>query len=177
LISDGAAAYVVTSLERARDLRKPPAAIAGVGIASLPITLTSFFTQKADFLSLGSVVSGAAAYETAGLAPGDIDVAEIYDCFSISMVLQLEDLGFCPRGEGFAFCSDGRIAPGGSFPVNTMGGHLSYAYMPGMNHVIEAVRQLRGERGAAQVPDTEVALVAALGGNDHATTILTKDRR
>jgi acetyl-CoA acetyltransferase len=116
------------------------------------------------------------AYRDAGLGPADIDLAEIYDCFSITMVLQLEDLGFSPRGEGFGFAAGGRIGPGGSFPVNTHGGHLSYAYMPGMNHVVEATRQLRGQRGAAQVPDAEVALVAALGGNDHATVILTKDR-
>ena len=176
LISDGAAAFVVTSLERARALRHPPAVVAGLGIASLDITLTSIFTQKPDVLSLGSAVSGPRAYAEAGLGPADVDVAEIYDCFSITMVLQMEDLGFCPRGEGFAFASDGRIAPGGAFPLNTNGGHLSYAYMPGMNHIVEATRQLRGDRGEAQVAGAEVALVAALGGNDHATTILTTDR-
>jgi acetyl-CoA acetyltransferase len=147
-----------------------------VGVAFLDITLTSIFSQKPDVLSLGSSVSGPMAYRQAGLGPGDIDLAEIYDCFSITMILQMEDLGFCPRGEGFAFASEGRIAPGGTFPVNTHGGHLSYAYMPGMNHIVEATRQVRGERGAAQVSGAEVALVAALGGNDHATMILTKDR-
>lgn len=176
LISDGAAAFVVTSLDRARSLPHAPAVVAGIGLASLDITMTSIFTQKPDVLSLGSVVSGPAAYADAGLGPTDVDLAEIYDCFSITMVLQMEDLGFCPRGEGFAFASDGRIAPGGAFPVNTHGGHLSYAYMPGMNHIVEATRQIRGERGRAQVSDAEVALVAALGGNDHATAIITKDR-
>jgi acetyl-CoA acetyltransferase len=176
LISDGAAAFVVTSVDRARSLPNPPAVVAGVGVASLDITLTSIFTQKPDVLSLGSAVSGPMAYREAGLGPGDVDLAEIYDCFSITMILQMEDLGFCPRGEGFAFAAGGRIGPGGTFPINTNGGHLSYAYMPGMNHVVEATRQLRGERGAAQVSRAEVALVAALGGNDHATMILTKDR-
>jgi acetyl-CoA acetyltransferase len=176
LISDGAAAFVVTSLERARDLRQPPAVVAGVGVAALDVTLTSIFTQKASVLSLGSSLSGPMAYREAGVAPADVDLAEIYDCFSITMVLQLEDLGFSPRGEGFAFAAGGRIGPGGSFPVNTNGGHLSYAYMPGMNHIVEATKQLRGHRGPAQVADAEVALVAALGGNDHATAILTKDR-
>jgi acetyl-CoA acetyltransferase len=176
LISDGAAAFVVTSLERARNLRQPPAVVAGLGVASLDVTLTSIFTQKPSVLSMGSTLSGPMAYQEAGVGPADIDLAEIYDCFSITMVLQLEDLGFCPRGEGFAFAAGGRIGPGGSFPINTHGGHLSYAYMPGMNHVVEATRQLRGQRGAAQVADAEVALVAALGGNDHATVILTKDR-
>jgi acetyl-CoA acetyltransferase len=110
------------------------------------------------------------------VGPADVDVAEIYDCFSITMILQLEDLGFCPRGDGFAFAGGGRFAPGGAFPVNTNGGHLSYAYIPGMNHIIEATHQLRRQRGVAQVEDAEVALVAALGGNDHATVILTTDR-
>jgi acetyl-CoA acetyltransferase len=176
LISDGAVAYVVTSLERARSLRQTPAVVAGVGVASLDVTLTSIFTQKPSVLSMGSALSGPEAFQQAGLTPADIDVTQIYDCFSITMILQLEDLGFCPRGEGFAFAADGRIAPGGSFPLNTHGGHLSYAYIPGMNHIVEATRQLRGQRGPAQVADAEVALVAALGGNDHATMILTKDR-
>jgi acetyl-CoA acetyltransferase len=176
LISDGAVAYVVTSLERARDLPHTPAVVKGVGVASLDVTLTSIFTQKPSVLSMGSALSGPLAFQQAGLTPADIDVTQIYDCFSITMILQLEDLGFCPRGEGFAFTADGRIAPGGSFPLNTNGGHLSYAYIPGMNHIVEATRQLRGQRGPAQVADAEVALVAALGGNDHATMILTKDR-
>jgi acetyl-CoA acetyltransferase len=176
LISDGAAAYVVTSAERARDLARPPVLVAGVGVASLDVTLTSIFTQKRDVLSLGSVVSGPAAYQDAGIGPGDVDVAEVYDCFSITQVIQMEDLGLCPRGEGFGFAADRGIGPGGQLPVNTHGGHLSYAYIPGMNHVVEATRQLRGERGPAQVPGAEVALVAALGGNDHATAILTRDR-
>jgi acetyl-CoA acetyltransferase len=176
LISDGAVAYVVTSLERARNLPHAPAVVAGVGVASLDVTLTSIFTQKPSVLSMGSALSGPLAFQQAGLTPADIDVTQIYDCFSITMILQLEDLGFCSRGEGFAFAADGRIAPGGSFPLNTNGGHLSYAYIPGMNHIVEATRQLRGQRGPAQVADAEVALVAALGGNDHATMILTKDR-
>ena len=176
LISDGAVAIVVTSLERARALRHPPAVVTGIGTASLDITLTSIFSQKPDVLSLGSALSGPRAFGAAGVGPEDVDVAQIYDCFSITMILQMEDLGFCPRGDGFAFAADGRIAPGGEFPVNTNGGHLSYAYMPGMNHIVEAARQLRGERGEAQVAGAEVALVAALGGNDHATAILTRDR-
>jgi len=176
LITDGAAAYVVTALDRARDLAQPPVVVAGVGVSSLDVTLTGIFTQKSDVLSLGSARSGAAAYHDAGLGPSDIDLAQIYDCFSISMVLQMEDLGLCSRGEGFAFAADGRIGPGGALPVNTNGGHLSYAYIPGMNHVVEAVRQLRGQRGQAQVAGAEVCAVAALGGNDHATAILTGDR-
>lgn len=176
LISDGAVALVVTSLDRARSLPQAPAVVAGLGTVSLDITMTSIFTQKDDVLSLGSALSGPAAYADAGIGPADVDVAEIYDCFSITMIIQLEDLGICPRGEGFAFAGDGRIGPGGANPVNTNGGHLCYAYMPGMTHLVEATRQLRGTRGPAQVEGAEVAVVAALGGNDHATAVLTGDR-
>ena len=176
LITDGGAAYVVTSTERARTLRHPAALVAGVGVASTRQTLSSIFSQNPDLTQLGSHLTGPLAYRQAGLGPADVDFAQIYDCFSISMVLQLEELGFAPRGEGVAFCADGRIAPGGAFPVNTNGGHLSYSYLPGMNHVIEAVRQIRGERGEAQLPRAEVCAVAGLGGNDHATLIVTADR-
>ena len=176
LITDGGAAYVVTSLERARALAHRPAVVAGVGVASTNQTLSSIFSQNTDLTRLGSHITGPQAYREAGLGPSDVDFAQIYDCFSISMILQLEELGFAPRGEGVAFCGDGRIAPGGAFPINTNGGHLSYAYLPGMNHVIEAVRQIRGERGVAQLPRAEVCAVAGLGGNDHATMIVTADR-
>jgi acetyl-CoA acetyltransferase len=176
LITDGAAAFVVTSAERARDLPHPPVVLAGGAAASADTTMHSVFTQKADLLELGSHLSGPRAYAASGLGPSDVDVAMIYDCFSITMVLQMEELGFCPRGEGFAFAADGRLGPGGDFPVNTHGGHLAYAYLPSVVHVIEAVRQLRGTRGPAQVADAEVALVGALGGNDHTTLMFTKDR-
>jgi acetyl-CoA acetyltransferase len=176
LLTDGAAACVLTSIERARDLPNPPAVLSGYGLASMDVTMHDIFTQKADFLELGSRMSGPRAYASAGIVPGDIDVALIYDCFSTSLVLQMEDLGLCPRGEGFAFANDGHTSPGGSLPVNTHGGHLSYAYLPGVVHIAEAVKQIRGTRGEAQVRDAEVALVSALGGNDHASLVITKDR-
>jgi acetyl-CoA acetyltransferase len=176
LITDGGAAFVVTSTERARDLPGPPVLLAGGAAASVEVTMHSVFTQKADLLELASHRSGPLAYADAGLGPADVDVAMIYDCFSITMILQLEELGFCPRGEGFRFAADRGIGPGGRFPINTHGGHLAYAYLPSVVHVIEAVRQLRGDRGAAQVADAEVALVGALGGNDHTTLMFTKDR-
>ncbi len=103
-------------------------------------------------------------------------MAEIYDCFTISMLIQMEDLGFMAKGEGGAFAASGRIGPGGSLPVNTHGGLLSQSYTVGANHVVEAVRQIRGERGDGQVPGAEVALVAGLGAQDHSTLILTRDR-
>jgi acetyl-CoA acetyltransferase len=176
LLTDGAAAYILTSAERARDLPNPPVMLSGYGLASMDTTMHNIFTQKADFLELGSRLSGPRAYASAGITVADIDVAMVYDCFSTSLVLQMEDLGLCPRGEGFAFASDGHTSPGGSLPVNTHGGHLSYAYLPGVVHIAEAVKQIRAVRGAAQVPDAEVALVSALGGNDHASLVLTKDR-
>jgi acetyl-CoA acetyltransferase len=176
LISDGAGAYVVTSLERARSLAKRPVVVAGVGFAALPQTTVGLFSQHTDLTQLGADRSGARAYRDAGLGPSDVDVAEVYDCFTISVIIQLEQLGFCGRGEGAAFVAEGHIGPGGSLPMNTNGGHLAYAYIPGINHVVEAVRQLRRERGEGQAGEPEVALVAGLGGSDHATALLTVDR-
>jgi acetyl-CoA acetyltransferase len=176
LITDGAGAVVVTTTDRARDLRTAPVLVAGSSTVTVGPAMTSYFTQAPDLCSFGSSRSGPRAFAEAGLRPADIDVAEIYDCFSISQAIQLEDLGFCDRGEAFGFTADGNTEPGGALPVNTHGGHLAYAYIPGIVHVIEAVRQLRGERGAAQVPDARTALVAALAGGEHSTLILTEDR-
>jgi acetyl-CoA acetyltransferase len=110
------------------------------------------------------------------LTPADVDVVEFYDCFTITTLLQLEECGFCGRGEAASFVEGGRIGPGGSLPVNTHGGLLSHSYMVGAEHVVEAVRQLRGSRGEGQVPGAEVALVTGLGVPDHATLLLTVDR-
>ncbi|MEE2056967.1 thiolase family protein [Rhodococcus artemisiae] len=175
LISDGAGALVVTTAERARDLTGAPVLVAGSSTVAVGPSMTSYFTQAEDMCSFGSSVSGPRAFADAGLTPADIDVAEIYDCFSISQAIQMEDLGLCGRGEAVEFHRDGHTRPGGSLPVNTHGGHLAYAYIPGIVHVIEAVRQVRGSRGQAQVPDASIALVAALAGGEHTTLILTKD--
>lgn len=176
LITDGAGAVVVTTADRARDLAATPVIVAGSSTVAVGPPMTSFFTQAEDLCSFGSAISGPRAFADAGLTPADIDVAEIYDCFSISQAIQLEDLGFCQRGEALAFHADGHTRPGGRLPVNTHGGHLAYAYIPGIVHVIEAVRQVRGTRGDAQVPDASAALVAALAGGEHSTLILTEDR-
>ena len=176
LNTDGSASYVVSSLAEARNLRQRPVVIAGVALASLPVTLAEMFTQNPEFLQTAARYSGAIAYAEAGIGPQDLDFAEIYDCFTISVLIQLEDLGIAPHGEGGAFLEGGRMAPGGSLPINTHGGHLSNGYVPGANHIVEAVRQLRGVRGAAQVKDAEIGLVAGLAGNEHATMILTTDR-
>jgi acetyl-CoA acetyltransferase len=166
----------MTSLERARDLPHRPAVVAGVGFGSKPVPQSGYFSQSRDLLTTPAELSGPKAYRDAGLTPDDVDVAEIYDCFTISMVLQLEDLGFAEKGAGAAFAASGAIAPGGLLPVNTHGGLLSQSYLVGGNHVVEAVRQLRGDRGDAQVDGAEVALVAGLGAPEHATLLLTVDR-
>jgi len=176
LISDGAVAYVVTTLERARDLPHPPAVVAGVAAGSNPWTLTEMFTQSPRFLDIGPGDAARRAFAQAGITHADVDFAEVYDCFTISIVLQLEGLGFCGRGEGAAFVADGRTGPGGALPVNTDGGHLAYSYIPGITHVVEGVRQIRGVRGAAQIADAEVGVVSTFGGPDHATLVLTRDR-
>ena len=127
---------------------------------------------------MAAIDSRRRAFAEPGSAPADVDVAEIYDCFTISMLLQLEDLGFAAKGEGAALRRlSGAIAPGGALPVNTHGGLLCQSYTVGASHVVEAVRQLRGERGDGQVEGAEVALVAGLGAMEHATAVLTTDRR
>ena len=175
LISDGAVAYVVTTLERARDLPQPPAVVAGVAAGSNPWTLTEMFTQSPRFLDIGPGLAGRRAFREAGVSHDDIDFAEIYDCFTMSIILQLESLGFCAPGEGGAFVANGHTGPGGTLPVNTDGGHLSHGYIPGITHVVEAVRQIRGQRGEAQIEAAEIGVVSTFAGPDHATLIVTKD--
>lgn len=166
----------MTTLDRARDLAKPPVVVAGVGFGAKNVTQAQYFTQSKDLLTSAASISAPRAYGDAGLGSSDVDFAEIYDCFTISMLIQMEDAGRAPKGEGAKFAATGAIGPGGSMPINTHGGLLSQSYLVGGNHVVEAVRQLRHERGVAQVPDAEVGLVAGLGSMDHSTLILTKDR-
>ena len=175
LVNDAGVAFVMTSLERARDLRRRPVVVAGTGFASKPVTQAQYFTQG-DILESPAVSSGKQAFARAGVEPASVDVAEIYDCSTISMLLQLEDLGLAPRGEGAAEALAGSYDPGGRLPINTHGGLLSQSYSVGAGHIVEAVRQLRGERGDAQVPGAEVAVVCGLGAPEHATTVLTEDR-
>jgi acetyl-CoA acetyltransferase len=129
-----------------------------------------------DLTVTGALQSGRAAYEMARLSPGDIDVIELYDAFTINTILFLEDLGFCPKGEGGPFVEGGRIAPKGSLPVNTNGGGLSYCHpgMYGLFLLIEAARQLRRECGARQTADCETAIAHGNGGvlSSQSTVIL-----
>ncbi|MGF7158698.1 acetyl-CoA acetyltransferase [Rhodoligotrophos appendicifer] len=173
LITDGAGAYIMTSSERARDCRKKPVEVMGVGFATSPISGDDVFTQKPDLLRL-SGVTGARdqALGKAGVGLEDIDFAEIYDCFTISCLMQIEDLGFCKKGEGASFIRERGIGIDGGLPVNTHGGFLSYSYRLGIEHVIEAVRQLRGEGGPAQVADAKVGIVSGLSVPDYGLLVL-----
>ena len=172
LVTDGGGAIVVTSVERARSLKKPPAYVLGFGQSVTHGSISSM----PDLTVTGALAAGKAAYTMAELAPSDIDAVELYDAFTINTILFLEDLGFCRKGEGGAFVSGGRIGPRGSLPVNTNGGGLSYCHpgMYGLFLLIEAVRHLRGECGARQVKDCEVALAHGNGGvlSSQATVIL-----
>ena len=161
LESAGATAVVVSAAELARDLRKRPVFISGVaeGHPDSP----SAITQRPDMTRLGLARAAPVAFDMAGVTHADIDVAEIYDCFTWTVICQLEDLGFCAKGEGGAFVENGRIGLGGELPVNTHGGLLSEAHIAGMNHIAELVRQLRGECGARQVENAEVGLVTGYG--------------
>lgn len=173
LISDGAGAYIMTSKERARDLRKKPVDVLGVGYASETISGDDIFTQKRDLLRLPAVQRATAqALRKAGITLDDVDFAEIYDCFTISCLMQIEDMGFCEKGEAAAFIRERGIGIDGGLPVNTHGGFLSYSYRLGIEHVVEAVRQLRGEGGAAQVADPKVGIVSGLSVPDYGLMVL-----
>jgi acetyl-CoA acetyltransferase len=162
LITDGGGAVIMTTAERARSLKKSPIYVLGCGQAITHANISSM----PDLTATGALQSGRAAYEMARLAPGDLDIVELYDAFTINTVLFLEDLGFCPKGEGGRFVSDGHIAPGGGLPVNTNGGGLSYCHpgMYGLFLLIEAARQLRRECGARQIADCETAIAHGNGG-------------
>jgi acetyl-CoA acetyltransferase len=172
LISDGGGAYVMTSVERARDLARPVVEVAGVGLGS------SFagvhWAEQGDFTSTPQVYAAPGAYAMAGITAADIDVLACYDPFTIASIMQVEDLGFCKKGEGGAFAASGALAyDTGVIPYNTHGGLLSHAYVLGVAHVVELVRQLRGE-AAAQVTDPEVAVYGGYTGPQASTLVLRK---
>jgi acetyl-CoA acetyltransferase len=175
LVTDGGGAVVITSARRAADTRKAPIWILGHGQTHTHNSITNM----PDLTMTGAVQSGRDAFGMAGVTHDELDVVEVYDSFTITVLLTLEALGFCKPGEGGAFVSGQRTAPGGTFPLNTNGGGLSYCH-PGMYGIfllIEATRQLRGECGPRQIPDARLALAHGTGGvlSSSATVILGRD--
>ena len=161
LRTDGAGAFVMTSAERARDLAKPPVYVLGAATCHDH----SMISQMPDLTATPGAVSGPNAFAMAGIKPADVDVLMGYDSFTITALLHLEDLGFCAKGEGGPFVEDGKTGPGGSLPMNTNGGGLSYTHpgMYGMFLLVEGVRQLRGECGPRQVAGADVAVAHGSG--------------
>jgi acetyl-CoA acetyltransferase len=155
LETDGAVALVVTSAERARDLAHVPVLISGATYGS---GHTWFSNHRGDWTTTAAAVMSKRLYEMAGIGPREVDVAELYDAFTPLVLLQLEDYGFCQKGEAAALVAEGATAIGGRLPVNTHGGHLSEGYVHGLNHAVEAVNQLRWACGDRQVARAEVAL-------------------
>lgn len=175
LVTDGGGAIVVVSAERARRLRRAPVHLLGAGQAHWH----RHVSEMGDLVRTAASQSGARAFAEAGLGASDVDVLGLYDAFTITPILFLEDLGFCPKGDGGPFVTGGRIGPGGPLPVNTNGGGLSYQHpgMYGMLLLVEVVRQLRGECGERQVADCHVALAHGNGGvlSSQCTALLGDD--
>ncbi len=162
LVTDGAAAVVLTRADRARDLHEKPVYFLGAGVANYHRSIV----EMPDLTTTAAVDSGRRAFAMAGVDRADLDLTMLYDAFTINTILFLEDLGFCPKGEGGRFVEDGRIAPGGELAVNTNGGGLSCVHpgMYGLFLIAEAVAQIRGETGERQVQDCNLALCHGNGG-------------
>lgn len=179
LQSDGGTGFVVTTTERARDLRQPPVRVVGLGFGE---QMSELWWKKANYTTLAVQSAQDNAFRQAGISLSDIDVAQLYDCFTAEVVIQLEDYGWCEKGAGGRFVADMRTAPGGDLPVNTGGGLLSSHHLGNLTGLAEAVVQLRGEGEDRQIEGAEVALVSGHGGeilsgqmcSIHSTLILSR---
>jgi acetyl-CoA acetyltransferase len=170
LVSNGAIAVIVTSADRARDLARPPVHIWGWGQGHPGHRKE----RGSEFgLTTGAAVSGPTAMKMAGITVEDVDICQLYDCYTYTVLVSLEDYGFCAKGEGGAFAESGALGPGGALPTNTGGGQLSGYYMWGMTPLSEAVIQARGDGGRRQVAKNDVILVSGNGGIlDHHSTLI-----
>jgi len=170
LVSNGGLAVIVTAREHARDHRKPPVYVRGMAQGHLG-------GDPLDTLASGALLTRGPALAMAGITLPDVDVVELYDCYTFTVIVSLEDYGYCAKGEGGPFVAEQVTGPGGRLAVNTGGGQLSSFYMWGMTPVSEAVIQLRGEGGRRQVPKHDVALVSGNGGvlSTHATLVLARE--
>jgi acetyl-CoA acetyltransferase len=176
VVSNGGAAVILTADDRARDLARPPVYVWGWGQGHPGYS----WERGSDFgLVTGAVQSGKAAMKMAGVTPTDITLREIYDCYTYTVLVTLEDYGFCAKGEGGPLAASGALAPGGALPTNTGGGQLSAYYLVGMTPLIEAVIQARRDGGDRQVADNNVIVVSGNGGilSHHTTMILSPQPR
>ncbi len=182
LQSDGGTAFIVTTADRARALRRPPVYVGGIGFGE---QMAYLWWDRANYTKLAVRTARETAFRQAGITLADVDVAQLYDCFTGEVVVQLEDYGWCGKGEGGPFAAEMRTAPGGDIPVNTGGGLLSSHHLGNLTGLAEAVVQLHGEGGARQVPGAEVALISGHGAevlsgqmcSIHSTIVLTTHPR
>jgi acetyl-CoA acetyltransferase len=172
MVNNGAVAVIVTTAERARSLKQPPVYVLGMGQGHPGNPRRAGYENE---VNTGAVLAKETAFKMAGITTDDVDVCEFYDCYTYTTLVTLEDYGFCKKGEGGPFVSDGKLAPGGSLPTNTGGGMLSGYYMWGMTPVSEGVIQARGQGGARQAPRHDVVLVSSQGGvlDYHACLVLS----
>jgi acetyl-CoA acetyltransferase len=176
LVSNGAVAVIVSSAERARSMPQPPVYVLGMGQGHPGDTRHAGSEAETE---TGAKIAAKTVYSMAGVGPEDVDVCELYDCYTYTVLVTLEDYGFCKKGEGGPFAADGKLGPGGALPTNTGGGELSGYYMWGMTPLSEAVIQTRGQGGARQVPKHDVVLCTGNGGvlSYHGALILSPHAR
>ena len=176
-VSDGGIAFILTTADRAKDTRKAPIYVLGQGFGEVS---TDLWWEKKNFTHMAVEPAKKQAFSQADITLKDIDAAQLYDCFTAEVLFQLEDYGWCKKGEGGAFVADGNMAPGGSIPVNTGGGLLSCYHLGDLTGLAEAVRQLRGEAGERQIKDCNIVMTTGHGGelvspgmcSIHTTTLL-----